>query len=255
MSYPRKLLILNYANVTGCPSAAQKTWLRFFRLPFFLTYLVRFFRLMGYEFSTVSDALRQVEGRFICLTFTGSHENIYRYAFPALTRLRVPATLFPFTSQLQCDSDTPDTQGKKRKRAMTWRNLKTLSRANWEIGCGGHEPVFLTQLSQSAKEEQISHATHLLKENLKFTPRIFAYPSGAYDVLTVNLLKEKGYLAALTLRARHSLPTEDLYQLPRVNFNLYNPRHYLRLLRVIFYGNLTGTAGVKGEAQLSHQRT
>lgn len=170
MTYPnlgappaRKMIILNL------PRVEQSDGNRF------AGFAMRVLRAFGYRFATISEALQGPGERYACLCFEGLR--------PALTRLSVPATLFVCVSDLT----PPD-----------WVTLRELKASGWEIGSSGMALSNLTDLSYAEQQAAIVGARRILEDQLGEAPRIFSYPFGAYDATTVSVVRDAGFVAAVT---------------------------------------------------------
>jgi len=102
---------------------------------------------------------------------------------------------------------------------MMTAQLKQLHRAGMEIGAHtAHHPI-LAQLSRAAAKSEILAGQQYLEKVIGEPVRLFAYPNGApgVDFLPENamLVRELGFVAAVSTQSGVASQSSDFFQLPR----------------------------------------
>lgn len=122
----------------------------------------------------------------VVITFDDGFRNQYDNAFPILKKYGMTGIFFVYTN-------TIDTKG-----GMTWIMLADLLKNNMEIGSHTVSHADLAKLSVSQVNFELSYSKKLLESKLATPINYFAYPGGSYNALTVNTLKNLGYISATT---------------------------------------------------------
>lgn len=163
---------------------------------------IRLLRLLGYKFSTVSQALAAPYGRYACLTLDAPDRATFVELKPVLASHQIPGTIFVATAQ------SPGHLG--------WKRLKSLLSEGWEVGSLGRTASDLTSLSSSEQRRLVSKSRAAIARQVGSLPEVFAYPFGAYDATTLSCVKDEGFKASVTLR-------------PGLNTGSADPLHLRRL--------------------------
>jgi len=156
----------------------------------------------------------KIPEKTVVLTFDDSFEDNYFNVFPILKEYGFPATIFTAT----------DFIGKEQRNESTGLLLKTL---NWEqikemhqSGLIDFEPHSCSHrelpiISPKEAQKEIINSKKVLEEGLNKQCRCFAYPRGKYNKDIINILKENGFLAAVTVNFGKAQDGSGLYRLPR----------------------------------------
>lgn len=111
----------------------------------------------------------------------------------------------------------------KKSYALTWDQLKELSRAGCDIAGHGYYHLLLSRKfyeeDSKAFVKEIRLSKKTLEERLGVEVTSFVYPSGVRSDIAKRLLKEEGYECAFTIRWGRVLAplgsNQDPYELPR----------------------------------------
>jgi peptidoglycan/xylan/chitin deacetylase (PgdA/CDA1 family) len=139
----------------------------------------------------------------VLLTFDDGYGDQFQYAYPILQRYGDVATFFVNVGTI----GTP--------RHMTWDEVQTMARGGMSIGCHGVTHADLATLSESAQSYQIDRCVQLLGAHLHSNVLAYAYPSGAFDALTVELEQRAGLLFGFTTDPRFQSHAQSPYELTR----------------------------------------
>lgn len=178
---------------------------------------IKYLKNHGYQPIFIQDIINFCDGidtlpkKPVVLSFDDGHYNNYYYAYPILIEEKFKANLniigcfCEFTTSSK-DCDNPNYS------YLTWEEIKTLHDYGiFEIGnhtykMHSYKPRYGIKKMESETEEE--YKTALEQDVIKlenklmidcgFRTNVFAYPFGAYDKTSENILKELGFKAFLT---------------------------------------------------------
>lgn len=147
----------------------------------------------GYEFITtkdLADALDDkisISSRSAILTFDDGYRDFYTDVFPILKKYQVKATAFVVPNFLD------------RPNNLTTRQLKEIGKSGLvEIGAHTMNHAYLKGLPLKRVQYEVVESKKTL-ENLLGTKVVsFAYPYGAFDNDTIDVVKKAGFTSAVT---------------------------------------------------------
>lgn len=132
---------------------------------------------------TLSDPKR------VMLTFDDGYEDFYTDAFPLLMKYGAKATLYVINDRIGT------------KDYLTQAQLTEIAQSGIvEIGAHTIDHPDLRTLSAEKQRHQIADSKHGLEEMLGVTVDSFAYPYGYYTDETVKLVREAGFVTAVTTK-------------------------------------------------------
>jgi peptidoglycan/xylan/chitin deacetylase (PgdA/CDA1 family) len=169
-----------------------------------MTLLVR----EGWRATTFRNAVQEPPApKTLAVTFDDAFASVYEHAYPILSSLGVPATVFAPTSfmsgrqplrwsgidhWLQTDS-APELRG------MSWEDLGRLQEAGWEVGSHTRTHPRLTNLDDDAIRDELAQSRHEIATNLSSPCETVAYPYGDVDERVAGAAQRAGYLAGAAL--------------------------------------------------------
>lgn len=141
------------------------------------------------------DYKEQLPEKSIVLTFDDAWGSIFDIALPILIKYGFTATFFIYTDFIGGG------------KAMTWKQIETLSKIGFDIQCQTktHRNLAGPKKNESFKEYfksiemEISYPKQLIKKKLNVDCKYLAYPYGETNNLVIALLKKYGYRAAFTI--------------------------------------------------------
>jgi peptidoglycan/xylan/chitin deacetylase (PgdA/CDA1 family) len=175
----------------------------------------------GFRGATFTDVVTSTgpesagSGLVVAVTFDDAFSSVLKRAYPILSSLGFPATVFVVT-------EFAETGGRLHWRgldkwavgdhaeelqSLTWAELQRLADAGWEIGSHTRTHPLLTQLADDALAEELRGSREACESALGRSCRALAYPYGDFDVRVVAAAAEVGYEAAATVSARARSPT------------------------------------------------
>jgi peptidoglycan/xylan/chitin deacetylase (PgdA/CDA1 family) len=165
----------------------------------------------GYQIislSTLVDRLRQgqdIPENWVCITFDDGYVDNYRYAFPVLKRLGVPAAIFLITGKTNRDSEF-----------LSLAQIKEMSAHGIEFGAHTVDHVSLISVPLVVAHHQIMQSKQDLETWLKVPVAHFCYPFGHYDLAFEDLVREAGLISCSTEHAGVIRRGVDPFRLVRV---------------------------------------
>lgn len=148
---------------------------------------------------------KELPARTVAITLEGAFASAYGEAWPRLKAAGLPFTLFIGTAALD--------QG--QTGSMTWDQVRELHTAGVAIGHHGHDREFYLGIADAAVKADIARANARVKAELGFTPALFAYPSGAYDLKVRDLVAGQGFKAAVAQYSSVADSAGSIFDLPR----------------------------------------
>jgi peptidoglycan/xylan/chitin deacetylase (PgdA/CDA1 family) len=172
---------------------------------------------------TFGDAVSAPAGtKAVSFTFDDGFRSVFELAFPVLSDLGVPATVFAVTDAI--GSEAPVTWAGLKEwlgspfedelKCMSWEELEKLAVAGWEVGSHTRSHPSLTELDDASLRRELEGSREVCEQRLARPCRSFAYPYGDFDDRVVRAAREAGYGAAATFGGRFRL--SDAYRWPRV---------------------------------------
>jgi len=124
----------------------------------------------------------------IMITFDDGYRDVWGKASPVLARLHMPATAYIITDRIS----GPDPS------FLTWGDLRKLERRGIAIGSHTVTHTELTLLDDSEALAELRDSRAILERKLGHPVQWFAYPAGREDPRVVQLVREAGYVLAVT---------------------------------------------------------
>ena len=176
----------------------------------------------GYVATTLSRALSEPPGRrTLAVTFDDAFHSVYELAFPILSRLGIPATVFVPTAfagkhEPMCWPGIDEWLGTDHQhelRCCSWEELATLAEHGWEIGSHTRTHPHLTALADEDLTNELRDSRIECEDRLGRACRSLAFPYGDYDARVVAAAGSH-YSYACTLPRR--FPVGEPLAWPRV---------------------------------------
>ncbi len=178
---------------------------------------MRYLKAQGYrvvnlrEFVDFVSQKRQLPRKSVLLTFDDGYRSFLQYAYPLLKELNFTATLFVYTDYLSAGTS-----------AFTWADLKRLAAEGFDVQAHSKSHGDMVRAAGEPANEydkrletELVQPRALFQKNLGFDPNILAYPYGRQDDAVVRRTKERGYVAAFTVRRQGSPSFVDMHRINR----------------------------------------
>lgn len=155
--------------------------------------------------------------RPVVITFDDGYLDNYTYAFPILKKYNFTATIFVVAGTVG-GINSFDVKSKLQpvNQMAGWRELKEMAGYGITIGSHTLDHPHLARVSPAEARRQIKESKQLLEARLGRPVQVFCYPYGSYNQEVARLVKESGYLAAVTTVQGIAGPGCDPFTLKRV---------------------------------------
>jgi len=147
----------------------------------------------------------------IFLTFDDGYEDFYSSAFPLLKKYNLKATVYIIDNYIG------------KKGYLGGKEIKELIDSRLvEIGSHTLNHIYLKQAPSTLARREIFESKKNLEDKFGIKVETFAYPYGAFTRETVDLVKEAGYTAAVSVILGKYQSTENLYYLSRIRGGFFS---------------------------------
>ncbi len=169
----------------------------------------------GYRGATFSDAVSEAPGpRTLAVTFDDAFRSVYELAFPILSELGLPGTVFVPTAKIGTEEpmawpgidEWVGGPYEEELVGMTWDHLEELHSAGWEIGSHTCSHPVLTLIDASALEQELRRSRADIEERLGAPCTSLAYPYGSVDDRVIAAARSAGYLYGAGLPEKYEPP-------------------------------------------------
>lgn len=147
----------------------------------------------GYTFITMSDLAdilddeKPLPEKPVVLTFDDGYRDFYTDVLPILKKYEVKAVAYVVPNFLD-----------KPNNLTTWQ-LKEIAKSGLvEIGAHTMEHSYLKGLPRKRAEHEIEESKKYLEKEIGMPVVSFAYPYGAFDNETIDIVKKAGFKSAVT---------------------------------------------------------
>lgn len=141
----------------------------------------------------------------VVITFDDGWENQFAYAFPILQQFQYTATFYVIADAI----DDP--------AYMSWTQVRAMANAGMTIGSHTRTHPNLAQVYDNDDlRNEIVRSKSIIEERLGTTTSEFAYPYGAYNDETIQVVKDAGYTSGRSFTAGQQHAIEDLYTLKAI---------------------------------------
>ena len=147
--------------------------------------------------------------RSISITIDDAYLSVYKIAWPILRKNNFTFTLFVST----------DVIDRKLPNYMSWDQIRELVDNGITIGSQTKTHPHMHRLNDEEILYEIEYSNNRFIEELGIKPNIFAYPYGEYDLKTLNIVKNSGFVAAFGQHSGVAHISTGLFQLPRFAMN------------------------------------
>ena len=178
----------------------------------------------GYVPLTFTDAVRGAcASPCFAVTFDDALASVGEHAFPVLSRLGVPATVFAPTRFAESGGPVRwhgleqwlAGEHKDELRSMCWSDLAELRRAGWEIGSHTVSHARLPDVDDQRLADELALSKRRCELMLDAPCSSIAYPYGAVDARVAAAAQVAGYSAGAALGSPPR-PAGSALEVPRV---------------------------------------
>jgi peptidoglycan/xylan/chitin deacetylase (PgdA/CDA1 family) len=214
-----KMIVVAFHRVTDelpgdpitCSSAKFEKFCEFF---------LEHFRVISLSEQISANRARADTGGTLSITFDDGYQDNFEVAAPILRRLRLPATFFVTTGFIGTDMvPSWDRHLAPPPRWMDWDQVRSLASQGFEIGSHTHSHLDLGTADVPTVREELQASQHKLLQELGHTARLFAYPFGGRENISVRsreLVREAGFICCAACFGGVNAPTADPFDLKRI---------------------------------------
>ncbi|MBU2595377.1 polysaccharide deacetylase family protein [Patescibacteria group bacterium] len=157
----------------------------------------------NYQTITLSELFNDTSGKKVVLTFDDGYKDVVDNALPVLKEYGFRGVVFVIV----------DNVGKPGY--LSFDDLALLKNEGWEIGSHSLTHLDLVVSSAAAKAE-IFDSRKILQDRLGIQVNFFCYPAGKYNDSTLSLVKDAGYLGAVTTESGTKNSKINIFELKRI---------------------------------------
>jgi peptidoglycan/xylan/chitin deacetylase (PgdA/CDA1 family) len=169
--------------------------------------------LFRHRFHTVTqlqlfDALehgKKLPAKPVLITFDDGYRDVLFNAAPVLKRLGMHATAYVITSRIS----GPDVS------FLSWAMLHALEQDGIEIGSHTVHHAEIPTLSDPTALQELIQSRHALELHLHHPVQWFAYPAGKFDAHSEDLVRQAGYVLAVTTQPGSTQSAQQPFALHR----------------------------------------
>lgn len=179
--------------------------------PYILDEQVKTLKDDGYVFLTPSDIPDILGGKTtipkkaVILTFDDGYRDFYTDVFPILKKYNARGVAYIVTNFIG------------RPNNLTMPQLEEIAQSNLiEIGAHTLNHAYLKGLPKERVESEIKGSRKELEEKLHISVVSFAYPYGAFDLQTIQAVKDAGFTTAVSTIPGDEINQEDKFFIYRI---------------------------------------
>ena len=176
------------------------------------TYFVR-------DIPDILDGKISISTRSSVLTFDDGYEDFYKDSFSLLKKYNMKATIYIINDFIG------------RKGFLNDAELKEIAKSGLvEIGAHTLDHLYLKLIPKSVAEKQILESKKDLEKRYGIDVKTIAYPYGAFSQETIDLTKQAGYIAAVSVIPGVYQTKDNLFYLYRIRAGALGGMNAARVL-------------------------
>jgi len=173
---------------------------------------LRYLQAQGYQSISLYDLVdylnrgRLLPPKPVVLTFDDGYRDAYTNAFPLLQKYGMTGTFFLVTAPI--DQHNPE--------YLSWEQVKEMNAAGMDMECHTYTHPDLRGKDADYIIWQVVGSKEAIEQRTRRPVRFFAYPSGRYDDLVVQILRSAHFWGAVTTMYGDTHSSEETFALRRV---------------------------------------
>jgi peptidoglycan/xylan/chitin deacetylase (PgdA/CDA1 family) len=162
---------------------------------------IKFLHDIGYKSVPVEEIFRPKEtfDRKVVITFDDGYEDVYLNAFPILQEYGFTAFIFIITGFVGKPNSWDFNLGRKRKRHLSWKQIKEMSQFGFDFGSHTVNHPDLTKINPNWVAYELKKSKEVLEDKLGKEVIFLSYPFGRYNRFVQEEAERLGYKRAYTL--------------------------------------------------------
>jgi len=155
----------------------------------------------------------------LVLTFDDGFLGVYKYAFPLLSQMGWPATVFLVSALIGKEDSWTSRENPSGKTypLLGIPEIKEMANGGFSFHSHSRSHADLTQLPHRTLMEELSGARHDLEDLLQRPVPYLAYPYGRHDENVVEATEASGYRAAFSVQPGFNRHDVDRYRIRRLD--------------------------------------
>lgn len=194
-----------------------------------MTWLKRF----GYTGVSMRDLMPYLRGeksgKVVGITFDDGYQNVLQHAIPVLNDLGFTSTNYIVSNHFAGTNFWDHAIGVPSSPLMSLSELQQWVAAGHEIGSHTLDHVHLPEMGSTEAQRQIQQSKLDLEQALQTEVSAFCYPYGHKTPQIEGWVQQSGYSNATTTARGLALPSDSLFDLPRVT--VARSTHIFRFLQ------------------------
>jgi peptidoglycan/xylan/chitin deacetylase (PgdA/CDA1 family) len=168
---------------------------------------IKFLHDLGYKAVPLEEIFKQTSGSInegrqkVVITFDDGYEDVYLNAFPILQEYGFTAFIFIITGFVGKHNSWDFNLGRKRKRHLSWKQIKEMSEFGFDFGSHTVNHPDLTRIDPACGgvEYELKKSKEVLEDKLGKEVIFLSYPFGRYNRFVQEEAQRLGYKRAYTL--------------------------------------------------------
>ena len=154
----------------------------------------------NYKFIGLSDYIDGGQkANFVVLTFDDGYETFYKYVYPILKNLSIPATLFIPTDFIGKTNQWDYAGTIFPSEHLSIKQIKELSKNSITIASHGLAHRCLTQMSDRLLKIELTRSKEILEDIIERKISFISYPFGRFNTEVESIAAKVGYRNGLSL--------------------------------------------------------
>jgi peptidoglycan/xylan/chitin deacetylase (PgdA/CDA1 family) len=193
---------------------------------------IKFLHGQGYKAVALEEAFtptgarlgkpKETLDRKVVITFDDGYEDVYLNAFPILQKYGFTAFVFIITGFVGRYNNWDYNFGRKRKRHLSWRQIKEMSKYGFGFGSHTVNHPDLTKIGKRFVEYELKKSKGELEDKLGKEAIFLSYPFGRYNRLVQEEAFRLGYKRAYTLGSKTKEEDFQPFAVERLGIYLFD---------------------------------
>jgi len=167
---------------------------------------IRFLYDQGYKAFALEEIFKpdQTFDQKVVITFDDGYEDVYLNALPILQKYGFTASIFIITGFVGKYNNWDFNFGRKRKRHLSWKQIKEMSQCGFGFGSHTVNHPDLTKIDPACGgvEYELKKSKEVLEDKLGKGVIFLSYPFGRYNRFVQEEALRLGYKRAYTLGSK-----------------------------------------------------
>ena len=166
----------------------------------------------------ILEQKKEIPAKTVVLTFDDGYSDNFIFAWPILRRHNFPATIFLTTGLM---GGTTTKKNGEQMRMLDWLQIDKMFKSgliDFQPHTVSHSR--LTEITPEQATAEITDSQRAIGDQLANQPRFFSYPYGSYNPAVVEILKNNGFRAAVSVKEGAVKNNSPILELKRKSVSL-----------------------------------